>query len=114
MEEINVKVGDEVLYTWRNALYKTEKIAKVTKITPTGRIRTNVTDRQFDKYGRLMGTSSTFSYGSIKRLTEEDRKRLVKKEAIDKAVKLFGNSKLTYEQAEKIIEILEDDKDGDN
>ena len=42
-EELNVKVGDEVLYC-SSPFYGYEVIATVIKITPTGRIRINKTD----------------------------------------------------------------------
>ena len=52
MEELKVKVGDKVLYNhWHFGT--TEAITTVTKITPTGRIRIDFCDTQFDKYGRL-------------------------------------------------------------
>lgn len=53
-EELNVNVGDEVLY--RPSSYsRIEKISTVTKVTPTGRIRIDKSTNQFDKYGRQMG-----------------------------------------------------------
>lgn len=50
-KELNVNVGDDVLY--RPSSYsRIEKIATVTKVTPTGRIRIDKFTNQFDKYGR--------------------------------------------------------------
>lgn len=109
MSELNVNVGDKVLYRGGSPLNYVEEIREVTKITPTGRIRISRCDSQFDKYGREMGGGDWYSY-SIVIPTEEDIERVKKNNAIKKAVSLCGevNKKnITYEQAEKLIEILE-------
>lgn len=53
MKELKVKVGDKVIVS---SGWIEDRLATVTKITPTGRIRIDVfNDIQFDKYGREMG-----------------------------------------------------------
>lgn len=106
MEELKVKVGDKVLYNhWHFGT--TEAITTVTKITPTGRIRIDFCDTQFDKYGRQIGRRDSYSSSSISIPKDEDYKRIMQREVILKAESLMKNVKLTYEQAVKIIEILE-------
>ena len=112
MEELNVKAGDKVLYTYGYSYNKTEKIVTVTRVTPTGRVRIDFNDCQFDKYGCEMGKKDTWSCRAhISKLTDEDTKRIKVKYAINKAVSLcesVNKNNLPYEKALKIIEILED------
>lgn len=109
-EELNVKVGDEVLYQSMRTYNLVEMIVKVVKVTPTGRIKIAGHDGQYDKYGRIMGHKDTWSPGSyIKIPTEEDYKRIKENSAISKALSLMdakNKQNLSYEQAVKIIEIL--------
>ena len=98
-EELNVSVGDEVIVVYR--LY--ERVAKVERITPNGRIRVDGT--YYDKYGRQIG-SDIWSSSYITYVTEER----VEKITISKAYQLMKNCELnniTYDQATKIIEICE-------
>lgn len=114
MAELNVKVGDKVLYCGGNPLNYVEKIREVTKITPTGRIRISGCDSQFNKYGKQMGDNGDWFTYSISIPTEEDFDRVKKNNAIEKAVSLCRKVKsknITYEQAKKIIEILEENND---
>lgn len=107
MEELKVKVGDKVLYrcsSWGN---KTERIETVTRVTPTGRIRIEGRDCQFDKYGDEIIGSTWSARAHLSIPTDEDYKRIRENEAISKAQYLMEKAKLTYEQAVKIIEILE-------
>lgn len=55
MDELKVKVGDELLYTYSAGGTIREKIVKVIKVTLTGRIRIDADDSQYDKYGERMG-----------------------------------------------------------
>ncbi len=110
MDELNVKVGDKVLYERRGR----ERIVTVTKVTPTGRIRIDFTDSQFDKYGHQMGGDTWFS-SRIRRATPEDIKRIEQKKTILKAYELcqtIDAKSLSYEKALKIIEILGENKSG--
>ena len=106
-EELNVKVGDEVLYC-SSPFYGYEVIATVIKITPTGRIRINKTDSQFDKYGNQMGECSFYGRGHIYLLTEEKREHLFQENEISKCKRIFEKMKnnLTYAQAKDILNIL--------
>lgn len=107
MEELKVKVGDKVLYNhWHFGT--TEEIVTVTKVTPTGRIKIDFCDTQFDKYGRQIGRRDSYSSSSISIPTDEDYKRIMQRRVISKAKSLMENVKLTYEQAVEIIKILED------
>lgn len=108
-EKLNVKVGDKLLYQYWNFRERYEKIVTVIRVTPTGRIRIDYCDSQFDKYGVKMGDGYSFPCLSIP--TEEDYKRIEENSIISKALFLMGekNKKnLSYEQAIKIIEILKE------
>lgn len=111
-DELNVKVGDFVLYQNGYSYNFFEKIVKVAKVTPTGRIRIEGYDEQYDKYGCQMGNRDRWSCGShIRIATDEDYKRIKENSAISKALSLMGekNKKnLSYEQAVKIIKILKE------
>lgn len=107
MEALKVKVGDKVLYHhWH--ITTTEAIATVTRVTPTGRIRIDFCDTQFDKYGRQIGGKDSYGSSRISVPTDDDYKRIKENMAISKAESLMKNVKLTYEQAVEIIKILED------
>ena len=84
MEELNVKVGDKVLVS-KGSRYKNEDfIAKVEKVTPTGRIRLSGRDSiQFDKYGGEMGAISYYPY-RLSIPTKEDYKRVEKNRLVGK------------------------------
>lgn len=110
MEELKVKVGDKVLYQSGYSYNAFEKIVTVTRITPTGRIKTDYNNVQFDKYGVEMGNRGRWSpkaYLSI--LTNEDCRRINENQVIDKACVLISKVKksdIDYNKALKIIEIL--------
>lgn len=112
MEELNVKAGDRVLYCYGYSFNRVEKIVTVTKVTPTGRIRIDYNDCQYNKYGEEMGNKDRWSStSSICQLTEEIEKKMTENNAILKAVSLcekVNRNNLPYEKALKIIEILED------
>lgn len=108
-EELNVKTGDKVLYQFSCYNGSVEKIVNVTRVTPTGRIRIDYCDTQFDKYGNQIGNKDSFSFSHVSVPKEEDYKRIKENSAISKALSLMGakNKKnLSYEQAVKIIQIL--------
>ena len=107
-EELKVEVGEEVLYC--PASYsRIEKIAVVTRVTPTGRIKIDKSDRTFNQYGRSMGNSGWRGNYFIYKLTPEKKKELMEKEVIHKCLARFEECKdnLSYEQAKKILRILE-------
>lgn len=113
MQELNVKVGDSVLYQYGYSFNRVERIVKVTKVTPTGRIRIEGQDEQYDKYGNQMGKKDRWSSSShISLATEDDIKRIKENHTISNALSLMekkNKENLSYEQAVKIIEILKED-----
>lgn len=107
-EELRVEVGEEVLYC-PASFRKIEKIATVTRVTPTERIKIDKSERTFNQYGRSMGDSGWRGNDYIYKLTPEKKKELIEKEVIHKCLARFDECKdnLTYEQAKKILRILE-------
>lgn len=107
-EELKVEVGEEVLYC--PASYsRIEKIDVVTRVTPTGRIKINKSNATFDRYGCSMGSTGWRGHSYIYKLTPEKKKELTEKEVIHKCLARFDECKdnLTYEQAKKILGVLE-------
>ena len=111
MKELNVKVGDKLLYSYGYSYNKTERIVEVTKVTPTGRIRVTTSDSQYDKYGKEMGNHDIWSCrSSLSIPTEEDIQRITKNNTIAKALNIISKlykDNLGYEKALKIIELFE-------
>lgn len=115
MNELNVKVGDKVLLRYSAYCKQYEKIVEVVKVTPTGRIKVGGLNVQFNKYGQKMGDRSFSSeFYQISSITEqqvieiEEKQR--KNSTIKRAYRLCQNveeNSLLYEQALKIIEVLE-------
>lgn len=112
MNELNVKVGDKLLYSYGYSYNRIERIVTVTKVTPTGRIRIDFNDTQYDKCGREMGNNDIWSCkSSLSVITEADIKRIRENNVISKALKLvekLDKKSLSYEKALQIIEILEE------
>lgn len=105
--ELNVKVGDQVLYSYWTFSGTKEQIKTVSKVTPSGRIRVEGSNSQFNKYGREMGVDSS---GKLSIPTEEDYKRIEEKAAISRALFLMNEmteKTLSYEKALEIIKILD-------
>lgn len=111
MNELNLSVGDKVLYYGGYSYNEWERIATVTKITPTGRIRIDCSDKQFDKFGNEMGRYDRWSpTGRIKKLTDEDERRIIEKQTVSKCLKMMSklnSENFSFEKAEKILSILE-------
>lgn len=108
-EELNVKVGDKVLYRLWTFSGTIERIETVTRVTPTGRIRIDGSNSQFDKYGREMGADSWRGGAHLSIPTEEDYKRIEENAVISKALSLMeklNKKTLPYDKAVKIVEIL--------
>ena len=104
MDPLNIKVGDKVIY---NTLC-TKRIATVTKITPTGRIRIDCSSSQFDKYGSEMGPS-IWNHSHISEYDEEKGKEIMDQQYINYAIKLMREvhvKDITIDTAMKIIGIL--------
>ena len=80
MAELKVNVGDKLLYSYGYSYNRVEKIVTVTKVTPTGRIRIDFNDKQYDKFGNEMGRKDIWSsYSSLSVLTDKDFERIKKK-----------------------------------
>ena len=115
MNELNVKVGDKVLLTYSAYCEQRQKIVKVINVTPTGRIKVEGVNIQFDKYGRRMGKRDFSSeFYQISFVTEEQIAEILENQKrnsiINKAVRLcqkVNEKNLTYEQALKLIGIFE-------
>lgn len=110
MSELNVKVGDELLYRYNSWGSDVKKIVTVDKITPTGRIRIKGMNAQFDKYGNEMGGDVWSGRAYLSIPTEEDYERIERNRIISKAMSLIRKIKkenLSYDTALKLIEILE-------
>lgn len=110
MNELNVKVGDKLLYSYGCSYNKAERIVEVTKVTPTGRIRVTTSDSQYDKYGYEMGNHDRWGDRSFLSIpTEEDINRINKNNTIAKALNIVSKlhkDNLEYEKALKIIELF--------
>lgn len=107
MDVLNVKVGDEVIYNG-GGYFSEDKITKVVKVTPTGRIRVEYDKNiQFDKYGYEIG-SRAFNRSKIRKCTEEDKKEIIERDTIKECISLLNRSEkyLNYEKALRIIDIL--------
>lgn len=117
-EELKVKVGDKLLYRTGYTYNQVERIVTVTKVTPTGRIRIDYGDCQYDKYGNEMGKRDRWTCRSSLYIPKgEDFERIKKNRAISKAISLtekLNKKNLSYEQALKIVEILEPKGSDDN
>lgn len=111
LEELNVKVGDKLLYRFSSFGYITEGIVTVKRVTPTGRIRIDYNNSQYDKYGREMGRDIWSGRSSLSIPTIEDYKRLNREAIISDALKIVKNlqQNMSYEDAIKILDIFEED-----
>ena len=108
-KELNVKVGDVVLYYYGNPWSeKHPVITKVAKITPTGRIRVERSiEEQFDKYGKKMGCCSGWSRPYIKVPTAEELQEVKEKNFIKDVIqKMHDVKNISYDQAVAIDGIL--------
>ena len=108
-QELNVKVGDKLLLSSGYSYNRSERIVEVIKVTPTGRIRIDDADSQYDKYGCEMGSDSWGHRSFLSIPTQEDYKRIKKNKTISKVnalIRDLDTSKLTYEDALRIIEVL--------
>lgn len=112
MAELKVNVGDKLLYSYGYSYNRVEKIVTVTKVTPTGRIRIDYNDEQYDKYGYEMGKKDMWSCrSSLSIPTGEDFDRIKKNYAINKALHIIGKinrDNLDYDKALRIIKIFEE------
>ena len=109
MAELNVKVGDKVIYE-PSMHYGNRRIKVVEKITPTGQIKIVGVSNKFDKNGREIG-GDTWHRVWISEATEKDVEEIQHEEFVRECLyKIKKVNKLTYEQAIKILEILESEE----
>ena len=112
MAELKVNVGDKLLYSYGYSYNRVEKIVTVTKVTPTGRIRIDYNDEQYDKFGNEIGRKDRWSsYSSLSVPTDKDFERIKKNNAISKALHIIGKinkDNLDYDKALRIIKIFEE------
>lgn len=110
MSELNVKVGDKVYYEYGYSYTRIEKITTVTKVTPTGRIKVECSDSQFDQYGREMGKHDRWSSSAkISEATDEIIQKVTERNVIKEclsAVKNLDEKTLDYDKARRILEVL--------
>lgn len=105
MDKLNVKVGDKVIYEYMGV----ERIVTISKITPTGRIKIDFDDSQFNCYGDEIGRKDAWNHPFIREATSDDIERIDQKQTIIKAYELchtVETKNITYEKALKIIEIF--------
>ena len=108
MVELNVKVGDEVIYH-TSGFFSKSIITTVKKVTPSGRIRVAYNpDIMFDKYGREMGNKNSRYRLSISECSKEQKEKILKEETVSQCVSKIMEEKdnLTYKQAKEILTIL--------
>lgn len=115
-KELNVKPGDELLYTSHHYSGTQKRIVTVIKVTPTGRIRILESDAQFDKYGEQMGRGTSLAtafdaWAELSVPTQEDYKELQEAKVIATAISAMNrvSKNLSYELAVKILKTLEVD-----
>ena len=98
----NLKVGDYVFVSWRMG----KSLRKVEAITPKGNIKVN--GMIFNKNGAERN-SDVWSKCYLGEATPETMKSFREELTIKKAIKLMREIKsITIEQANKIIELLDD------
>jgi len=111
MSELSVKVGDKVYYEYGYSYNRVERITTVTNVTPTGRIKVECSNSQFDKYGREMGKHDRWSSNAtISKATDEIIQKVTERNTIERCldeIRKLSEKSLDYNKAKKILEILE-------
>lgn len=83
-----------------------DTVHTVDKVTPTGRIK--IENIYYNKYSIEMG-GGTWRWSSLHEATPEALNEIAKTQTIKKALWLVRNvSDITFEQAVKLIDVLED------
>ena len=105
MKELGVKVGDKVIFhgSWGNRM-----IAEVTRITPTGRIRIDRSDSQYDKFGRELG-ANVWNTTRLSRWSEEVEKEIADERRIKVALDIahgLTSKDMTLDKAKVIIDMF--------
>lgn len=103
MEKLNVKAGDKVIVHYGGA-FRDASIEVVEKITPKGFIKVQGT--LYYDYGTER-SGGAWNKKHIEELTPEKEKKITEVNTIHRAIhKMHNTTRLTYEQATKILEIL--------
>ena len=108
MAELNVNVGDKVLYQYSVGEMVYEMIATVTAVIKDKLICIDKNYRLYDMSGN---EAESKNYGSkISTLTDADMERIERKETIKQAYELMQIKarEMTYEQALRVIDIFGD------
>lgn len=97
----------------QKVIYDGSKIATITKVTPTGRVRIDYCPEcQFDKNGIMMGTDA-WHHHWIEEATEEQIKKLevaIHYNKIARKLNDFNFLELKHEQLDKIVAIINEVK----
>lgn len=110
MDELNVKVGDKVVYYY-GGYCNYCSICEVVRVTPTGRIRIKTHESiQFDKYGWEIGKRDLWRGRSkIVKLTPELEKKIIEENTIMECLsKMRNTTSVDYETAVRILKVLKD------
>lgn len=109
MEIKDLKVGDEVYVKHWSAYYNYWSKKTVQRITPKGFINVNGVLFKQDGYSRNAGARI---YPLDDKKAEAEYMEYVKRKFVKKVEQEVSMIGITYEQAVKIKEILEDNEDG--
>ena len=104
MNRLDVKVGDTIIVL---GMWGKRRISTVQKVTPTGKIRVDGNLYDANGFRRIDRWESEH----LQKATSEQLKQIRNEYKINKALKMCHEVKvLTIEQAEKIVDILLNDK----
>lgn len=109
MEIKDLKVGDEVYFEYWGGWREYWRKSVVERITPTGLIRAS--GNLFRKDGYLRGGGAKI-YTSNDEFAKNEYDKQQKQKFVNSMVAKINKDGMTYEQAVKIKEILEDSEDG--
>lgn len=100
----NLKAGDKVIVC-RGDISRHETIETVDKVTPTGRIKVGC--RYYNRCGFARGDYSFRLREATSEVLEAIRQKEVIRKAVSRALAMRTDS-ITYEQAAKLLEVLND------
>lgn len=109
LEIKDLKVGDEVYVNYWSAYYDYWSKKTIKNITPKGFINVDGALFKQDGYSRSAGARI---YPLDDKKAEDEYQEYTKKKFVDEIEQKISLLGITYEQAVKIKEILEDNKDG--
>lgn len=100
----NLKAGDKVIVCYRS-IYSDDIVKTVDKVTPTGRIKVGCD--YYNPNGWPRGRISTYIKEATAEAVEAIRQRDVIRKAVSRVSALRASS-ITYDQAMKLLEVLDD------